>query len=55
MADESPAARASTAKTSLEYTKGIGPRPMANKTIKIRINIILAMASASFVSSEFLA
>jgi hypothetical protein len=55
IANESPAARASTAKTSFEYTYGIGPRPTANKTIKIRISTILTIANASFLSSGFFA
>jgi hypothetical protein len=55
MANESPVARASTANTSLEYTYGIGPRPIANKAIKIRISTILTIANVCFLSSEFLA
>lgn len=55
MANESPVARASTANTSFEYTKGIGPRPIANKIMKIRINTILTIANASLLSSAFFA
>lgn len=55
MADDNPTARASTANTSFEYTYGIGPRPIANRTIKIRINIIDAMANPSFLSTGLFA
>lgn len=53
--NESPAARASTANTSFEYTKGIGPRPTANKVIKIRISTILTIAKVIFSFSSFVA